>query len=179
MRPSTLIRATLLALACASATAADAPADNHFVTHARPIFEALGGKWSITWFDLKNHIIGRGTESWRIAPGETAFVEENRSRVNGRAADEYAAMWWDPKAGKVHGIWCDDSINDEGCSNFDVSLHDGDVLLDGVWEFHGKRQAWREVFHLADGRLTQQLYIGDPGGELALAGVIRGRRQGP
>jgi hypothetical protein len=172
------LRALLVAALCTQAPAADAATDNHFVTHARDIFSVLAGSWSITWFDLKNHIIGRGVESWQIAPGETAFVEENRSKINGHVSDEYAAMWWDPKAAKVHGIWCDDSINDEGCSGFDVTLHEGDVVLDGVWEFHGKPQAWREVFHLADGRITQKLYIGDPGGELMLAGVIRGRRQG-
>ena len=41
-----------------------------------------------------------------IAPGG-AFIEENRSTANGKSADDYAAMWWDSKAQKVHGIWCD------------------------------------------------------------------------
>ncbi len=154
------------------------PARNrHFATRARPIVELLAGNWSISWLDSKGHVIGTGEESWMIAAGETTFVEENRSTVNGDKADEYAAMWWDDKAGRVHGIWCDDSINDEGCSGFEVTIDDTHVILNGEWEFQGKRQHWREVFSFTAGALTQSLYIGDPGAELKLAGVIRGTRR--
>jgi prolyl oligopeptidase len=150
--------------------------DRHFATQARPIVELLAGNWSISWLDSTGHAIGTGEESWKIAVGETAFVEENRSTVNGGKADEYAAMWWDDKAGRVHGIWCEDSINDEGCSGFDVTVNGASVILNGEWEFQGKRQQWREVLSITAGELTQSLYIGDPGAELKLAGVIRGTR---
>jgi hypothetical protein len=155
-----------------------APAqDRHFATRARPIVELLAGNWSISWFDAKGNAIGTGEESWNIAVGETAFIEENRSTVNGDKADDYAAMWWDDKAGRVHGIWCEDSINDEGCSGFDVTVDGASVILNGEWEFQGKRQHWREVLSVTAGKLTQSLYTGDPGAELKLAGVIRGTRR--
>jgi hypothetical protein len=172
-------RTGLLAQACLllSLSSAEANADGHdrhFATRAQQIVSLLAGNWSITWLDSNGQSIGTGEESWRIAVGETAFVEENRSTVNGEKADEYAVMWWDDKTGRVHGVWCDDSINDEGCSGFDVSVEGGDVILNGDWEFQGKRQHWREIFNVTARQLTQRLYIGESAAELKLAGVIRG-----
>lgn len=143
----------------------------------RPITGVLAGAWSITWIDKDGHVVGHGEELWKMAPGDGALVEENRSQVNGKSADDYAAMWWDSKAQRVHGIWCDPTINDEGCSGFVVTLEGRDVVLRGEWEFQGKKQAWREVFSRTGAGMTQTLYIGDPGKELKLASTIRGTKQ--
>ena len=140
----------------------------------RAIVNALAGTWSITWLDKEGRAIGAGEEVWRSAPGGSAFIEENRSMVNGEPADDYAAMWWDSKAQQIRGIWCDASINDEGCSGFDVGLESDNVVLTGQWEYHGKRQVWREVFSGTGTVMKQMLYIGEPGKELMLSGTIRG-----
>ncbi len=161
----------------ATAGAAPPVASNQFVARARAIVDTLAGTWSITWETPDGRVIGEGREIWSVATGGTAFTEENSSTVSGEKADEYAAMWWDSKAGRVHGIWCDDSINDEGCSGFEVVVDGADVVLNGDWEFQGKRQHWREVFSATANQLTQKLYIGDPGAELKLSGVIRGTRR--
>ena len=65
----------------------------HVPAQMRVIVDALAGKWSITWLDTNDHVIGDGEEVWTIAPGGSAFIEENRSKVNGKTADDYAAMW--------------------------------------------------------------------------------------
>jgi ketosteroid isomerase-like protein len=140
----------------------------------RTIADLLNGTWAITWIDTNGHVIGSGEEVWKIAPGGSAFIEENRSNVNGESAEDYAAMWWDRKAHKVHGIWCDPTINDEGCSGFDVTLEGKDVVLSGEWEYQKKRQAWREVFRATKTAMTQTLNVGEPGKELKLASTIRG-----
>jgi hypothetical protein len=143
----------------------------------RTIRDMLAGTWSISWIDTDGHVIGDGEEVWKIAPGGSAFIEENRSKVNGESAEDYAAMWWDSKAHKVHGIWCDSAINDEGCSGFDVTLEGNDVVLSGQWEYQTKRQTWREVFSGSPATMTQTLYIGEPGKELKVASTIRGTRR--
>ena len=141
------------------------------------IVNANAGTWSITWIDKDKQVIGDGEEVWKIAPGGSAFIEENRSKVNGKSTEDYAAMWWDSKARKVHGIWCDPTINDEGCSGFDVTVEGKDVVLTGEWEYQAKRQAWREVLSSKKVAMTQILYIGEPGKELKLASTIRGKKQ--
>ena len=78
---------------------------------------------------------------------------------------------------RVHGIWCDPTINDEGCSGFGVTLEGKDVVLSGEWEYQTKRQAWREVFSVTTVTMTQTLYIGEPGEELKLASTIRGSKR--
>jgi hypothetical protein len=145
----------------------------------RRIVDALAGTWSVTWIDKDGKVIGRGEEVWKIAPGGSAFIEENRSLVNGKPAEDHAAMWWDSKAHKVHGIWCDATINDEGCSGFDVVLagSGNDIVLTGVWEDREKVQAWKEVFSSTGDALTQTLQIGDPGKDLRLAGTIRATKR--
>ena len=72
---------------------------------------------------------------WKTAPGGNAFIEENRSTVNGEPTSDYAAMWWNSKAQKVHGIWCDAAINDEGCSAFGVTFEGKNAVLRGQWEY--------------------------------------------
>jgi ketosteroid isomerase-like protein len=146
-------------------------------TPMRSIFNLLAGSWSITWSDKDGHVIGEGEEVWKFAPGATALIEENRSKVKGKSADDYASMWWDGKARRVHGIWCDGSINDEGCSGFDVTLEGNDVVLTGEWKFQGKRQAWREVLSGTNANMTQTLYVGEPGKQLTLASTISGRKR--
>jgi ketosteroid isomerase-like protein len=143
----------------------------------RGIADTLAGTWSITLTDKDGHPIGEGEEVWKAAPGATALIEENRSKVKGESTDDYASIWWDSKAQKVHGIWCDGSINDEGCSGFDVTLEGADVVLTGEWESQRKRQAWREVFSSAGASMTQTLYVGEPGKELKLASTIFGRKR--
>lgn len=142
----------------------------------RSIAEALSGTWSIRWLDTQGRVIGDGEEVWKIAPGGSAFTEDNRSRVNGKSAEDYAAIWWDGKAHKVRGIWCDPTINDEGCSGFDVTLEGKNIVLSGVWEYQAKRQAWREIFSATAATMTQTLYVGEPGKELKLAATIRGTK---
>jgi hypothetical protein len=149
----------------------------HVPEQMRTIADLLAGTWSIAWIDTNGHAIGDGEEVWKAAPGGSAFVEENRSKVNGELAEEYAAMWWDSKANKVRGIWCDPTINDEGCSGFGVTIEGKDVVLSGEWEYHAKRQAWREVFTCTTATMTQTLYIGEPGKELKLASTIRGTKR--
>ena len=144
----------------------------------RGIVDALAGTWSIMWVDKEGRVIGRGEEVWKVAPGGSAFIEENRSSVNGKPAEDYAAMWWDSKARKVHGIWCEATINDEGCSGFDVVLSSGkDVLLTGDWEHGGKRKVWKEVFTSTATAMTQTLHVGEPGGDLQLASTIRATKR--
>ncbi len=144
----------------------------------RAIVNALRGAWSIAWIDDNGRTIGKGEETWMIAPGGSAFIEDNRSVVNEKPADDYAVMWWDGKAQKVRGIWCQAAINDEGCSGFDVALDGGKVVLTGEWEYRGKRQAWREVFEVTGMTLIQTLHIGEPGKEMRLSGTIRGTKSG-
>lgn len=148
----------------------------HVPPQIRAIADLLNGAWEITFSDTNGHVIGSGEEVWKFAPGESAFIEENRSKVNGESAEDYAAMWWDSKAQKVHGIWCDPTINDEGCSGFDVTLEGKDVVLNGEWEYQAKRQAWREVFSGTPATMTQTLYIGERGKELKLVSTIRGAK---
>jgi hypothetical protein len=157
----------------------EAKADKGPAEPMRGIVDALAGTWTITWAGVDGQVIGNGREIWRMAPGGTAFVEENRSKVNGKYADDYAVMWWDSKAQRVHGIWCDGSINDEGCSGFDAMLKGEEVILTGEWEFQQKRQAWREVFSSRKGAMAmkQTLYVGEPGKDLKLASMIAGVRR--
>lgn len=143
----------------------------------RVIMDALAGSWSIIWVDKNGRVIGEGKEVWTTAPGGIPFTEENRSTVNGKLAEDYAAMWWDNKTQTVRGIWCDATINDEGCSGFNVSLDSKDVVLTGEWEFGGKRQSWREVFIVTGTAFTQTLGIGEPGGELKAASTIHGKKR--
>lgn len=143
----------------------------------RAIVDALAGTWSVRWIDNKGAVIGDGEEVWKIAPGGSALIEENRSELNGKPAEDYAVMWWDGKAQKIHGVWCDASINDEGCSGFGVTVEGKEIVLTGEWEYQGKRQAWREVYSSTGTMLTQTLYIGDPGKELKLSSTIRGTKQ--
>lgn len=145
----------------------------HISAQMRSIADLLNGAWAITWIDTNGRLIGSGEEVWKFAPGGSAFIEENRSKVNGKSAEDYAAMWWDSKAHKVHGIWCDPTINDEGCSGFDLTLEGKDVVLNGEWEYQTKRQAWREVFSGTPAAITQTLYVGEPGKKLKLANIIR------
>lgn len=149
----------------------------HGSAQMHTIADMLAGTWSITWIDMDGHVIGEGEEVWKSAPGGSAFIEENRSKVNGESAEDYAAMWWDNKAHKVHGIWCDSAINDEGCSGFDVTLEGKDVVLSGQWEYQTKRQTWREVFSGSPATMSQTLYIGEPGKELKPASTIRGTKR--
>ena len=143
----------------------------------RAIVDALAGTWSITWTDKDGRLIGKGEEVWKIAPGGIPFIEENRSTVNGKPAEDYAAMWWDGKAQTVHGIWCDATINDEVCNGFNVSLDGKDVVLTGEWEYQGKRQSWREVLSATRTALTQTLYVGEPGKESKPAPTIHGTKR--
>lgn len=156
-----------------SPTSSSATRSAQFPVQMHAIVNALAGSWSLTWLDNDGRVIGEGEEVWKAAPGASAFIEENRSAVNGKPADDYAAMWWDSKAQKVHGIWCDGSINDEGCSGFDVGLESNNVVLTGHWEYHGKLQVWREVFSGTGAAMQQTLYIGEPGKALQLSGTIR------
>ena len=146
----------------------------HLPPQIRGISDTLAGTLSITWIDKDGHVIGYGEEVWKSGPGGSAFIEENRSTVKGESTEDYAAMWWDSKAQKVHGIWCDATINDEGCSGFVVTLEGKDVVLTGEWEYQGKMQAWREVFGATKTAMTQTLYVGDPGKELKVSSTIRG-----
>jgi hypothetical protein len=144
----------------------------------RRIVDSLAGTWSITWIDKDGQVIGHGEDVWKVAPGGSAFIEENRSRVNGKPAEDYAAMWWASKAHKVHGIWCDATINDEGCSGFDVVLLSGkDVFLTGEWEYGGKRKVWKEVFSGTGTAMTQTLHVGELGKDLQLASTIRATKR--
>jgi hypothetical protein len=131
------------------------PSSTTVSAQMRTIADLLNGTWAITWIDTNGHVIGTGEEVWKFASGGSAFIEENRSKVNGESAEDYAAMWWDSKAHKVHGIWCDSTINDEGCSGFDVTLEGKDVVLNGEWEYQTKRQAWREVFSGTTAAMTR------------------------
>jgi ketosteroid isomerase-like protein len=140
----------------------------------RSIADTLAGNWAITWIGKDGKVIGEGEEIWKFAPGESAFVEENRSKVHGQSSEDYAAMWWDAKAHSIRGIWCDPTINDEGCSGFTVTLQGKSVVLTGEWEYLGKRQAWHEVFSRTGTTMTQTLAIADPGDELHQASTIRG-----
>jgi len=142
----------------------------------KPFADILAGTWKLTWLDTAGQVIGGGGESWKVEPGGV-LVEENRSTVNGRPSDDYAAMWWDSKAQTVHGIWCDREINDEGCSGFDAVVTKGEVVLTGSWEQQGKRIFWRETFERKGAQLTQALFIGETAETTKLAGTIRGRRQ--
>ena len=148
----------------------------------RALVDSLSGAWSITWYKVdaasEEHVIGRGEEVWKLAPGGVPFIEENRSIVNGKPAEDYAAIWWDGKAQSVHGIWCDPLINDEGCSGFTVTLDGNDIVLTGEWELHGKRFAWREVFNISPQTgLTQRLYTAEAGQELKLVEILRGTKR--
>jgi len=169
---------TALASAQQSASSASIPSSTtenaHLPVQVRAIADILAGTWSIQWIGKDGQVIGDGEEVWKIAPGGSAFIEENRSKVNGESSEDYAVMWWDSKAKKVHGIWCDPTINDEGCSGFGVTLEGKDVILNGQWEYQAKLQAWREVFSSTPAGMTQTLYIGDPGKELKLVSTIRG-----
>ena len=122
------------------------PSESLLPTQMRAITDTLAGNWSITWVGKDGEAIGEGEEVWKFAPGESAFVEENRSKVRGQVTEDYAAIWWDAKARLVRGIWCDPTINDEGCSTFTVILQGKSVVLTGEWEYQGKKQAWQEVF---------------------------------
>ena len=137
------------ALLAAGAEAAQIP------PQMRAIVDSLSGTWSITWFKVdpsnNEQVTGHGEEVWKLAPGGVPFIEENRSIVNGRPAEDYAAMWWDGKAQKIQGIWCAPLTNDEGCSGFTVTLEGMVIVLTGEWEKHGKRCAWREVFSFSPG----------------------------
>ena len=143
----------------------------------RSIADRLGGRWSVIWMDKDARVIGEGEEEWKIAPDSGSFIEENRSIVNGKSAHDYAAMWWDSKAQKVHGIWCNTAINDESCNQFDVTIEDTNVVLSGTWEFRSKLKAWRRVFTVTDATMTQTLFIGEQGKELKLASTIRGTKR--
>jgi len=140
----------------------------------RAVTNALAGRWSITWIGKDGQPIGRGEEVWNFAPGKSAFIEENRSKVHGNLTEEYAAMWWDAKANAIRGLWCDPAINDEGCSGFTVTLSGNDVVLIGEWEYQGKRQAWREVFRRTGSSMTQTLAVGEPGQVLEAVSTIQG-----
>ncbi len=120
-------------------------------------------------------IAGNGEEVWKMAPGG-ALIEENRSNVKGKLEEDYAALWWDGKAQRVRGIWCDALINDEGCSGFEVTVQGTDVVLTGEWEYQGKRRPWREVFRTTTTALIQTLFIGESGHEWKLSETIRGTR---
>ena len=178
-----LVIAILSALANAQQQLPSAPAPSSTTETAlvpvqmRAIVDTLAGTWSITWTDKDGHVIGKGKEVWKIAPGGIPFIEENRSTVNGKPAEDYAAMWWDGKAQTVHGFWCDATINDEGCSGFNVTLDGKDVVLTGEWEYLGKRQSWREVFSATRTAMTQTLSTGEPGKELKPAPTIRGTKR--
>lgn len=174
-----LVIAMVAALANAQQTPPSTPSNDtaRLPVQARAIADVLAGTWSIQWIDKDGHVIGEGEEVWKIAPGGSAFIEENRSKVNGESSEDYAAMWWDSKAKKVHGIWCDAIINDEGCSGFNVTIKGKDVILTGQWEYQGKVQAWREVFTGTSVGMTQTLAIGDPGKELKLVSTIRGTKR--
>ncbi len=155
-------------------TSASQPDGIHLPAQMRAIVDTLAGKWSITWVGTDGKVIGEGEELWKLAPGGSALIEENRSKVHGASAEDYAAIWWNTKTQSVRGIWCDPTINDEGCSGFTVSLEGKDIVLNGEWEYQGKRQAWREVFSRAGTGLTQILHIGDPGKDLKPVSTIRG-----
>jgi ketosteroid isomerase-like protein len=137
--------------------------------------DVLAGTWSITWHAQDGGVVGEGEESWRFAPGESALIEENRSRLRGASTDDYAAIWWDSKSHTMRGIWCDPTINDEGCSGFVVASEGNQIVLTGEWEYQGTRQAWREVFRRAGATMTQTLHVGDPGSELKAVSLIRGQ----
>lgn len=121
----------------------------HLAIYCGRVVKALEGEWAITWtrFDASHQrqVIGHGEEVWKLGPGGIPFIEENRSTVNGEPENDYAAVWWDDKAKKMHGLWCHPTINDEGCSSFDTRLEGNDVVMTGEWEQKGKRLAWREV----------------------------------
>ena len=57
----------------------------------RALADALAGTWSVRWIDNKGAVIGEGKEVWKIAPGGSAFIEENRSRVNGKRSSGHTA----------------------------------------------------------------------------------------
>ena len=161
------------------ATPSSQPNSVHLPAQMRAIVDILAGKWAITWVGKDGKVIGEGEELWKLAPGGSAFIEENRSKVHGAPAEDYAAIWWDAKAQNIRGIWCDPTINDEGCSGFTVVPEGKDIVLTGEWEYQGKRQAWREVFSRAGASLTQVLHIGDPGKDLTPVSTIRGKIVAP
>jgi len=146
----------------------------HLPPEMRVVADTLAGKWSITWIGADGRVIGEGEELWKLAPGGSALIEENRSKVHGASAEDYAAIWWNNKTQSIRGIWCDPTINDEGCSGFTVTVEGKDVVLAGEWEYQGKRQAWREVFSRSGSKMTQVLHVGDPGKDLKPVSTIRG-----
>ncbi len=145
----------------------------------RAIVEALSGTWTTKHARVdvqdRESVNGYGEELWKLGPGG-AFTEENRQIVDGKPAEDFATLWWDPKAQKISGIWCDARINDEGCSGFEVTFEGNDVVMNGEWEMRGKRWAWREVYSTARGELVQTLHTGEPGKTLRRVSVIRGTK---
>ena len=120
---------------------------------------------------------GEGLEVWRTEPGSMPLIEENHITMNGEDFYDYAAIWWDSKARRAQGIWCDSELNDQGCTGFDVNWEGEQVVLTGEYEQGGKRFAWREVFaRTTPTSLTQTLYIGTPGGELKRVSTINATR---
>ncbi len=158
------------------------PAAGHVPPQMRSIVEALAGTWSTTHARVdvqdQEHANGYGEEVWKLGPGGFPFIEENRQVIDSNPSEDYAVMWWDPKAQKIRGIWCESRINDEGCSGFDATFEGRDVVMNGEWEMRGKRWAWREVYSTAGGsRLVQTLYVGEPGTPLRRVSVIRGTKR--
>ena len=60
----------------------------HFPAQTRAVVDTLAGKWSITWVGTDGKVIGEGEELWKLAPGGSALIEENRSKVHGAPAED-------------------------------------------------------------------------------------------
>lgn len=137
----------------------------------RPFANVLSGEWSLSWTRIdesgKTETFGTGTMTWKFGPGGNPLIEENRSVVRGKPANDYAAIWWDHKVKKARGIWCAPAINDEGCSYFDAVIEGNAVVMTGEWEEEGKRRAWRETWSRRDEHaMVSSLYVGPLQGEL-------------
>jgi hypothetical protein len=140
-------------------------------TNFRKVVSALSGKWSIR--ETSDHGETTGEEVWQGGTGGIPLTEEFRATTaSGENLIDYAAVWWDGKARKVHGIWCAD-FNDQACTPFEVTSRDSDIEMKGEYYSSGKSIAWKEVFHITSATtFTQTLYMGAPGEELKEVSTI-------
>jgi len=143
------------------------------------IVKALTGRWSYVQTRVPPAAAqntSRGVESWQPTTGGLTFTEDNVTRSTAGDLHDSAVLWWDGKARKIRGLWCAD-INDEGANGFDARLDGTDIVMEGEWEFEGKRTAWKEVFTMkGPDTFTQSLYFGSPGGALKLGSTIEATR---
>jgi ketosteroid isomerase-like protein len=140
------------------------------------VVSALSGRWSIR--ETSDHGETTGEEVWQGGAGGMPLTEEFRATTaSGDKSADYAAVWWDGKAKKIHGMWCAD-FNDQGCTPFEVTWRDDDIEMAGEYDGGGKATAWKEVFHVTSPtHFTQTLFMGTPGEELKKVSTIMAEKK--